>query len=134
MSEDDLQRVREGLVASAGGDPVAGQHFWHPSIEWDMAGVSGWAEKQVYRGPEVTEFVRAWADSWQGWRFEVEEVCAGAGEAVFAAIHERATGAGSGASVDQRRYFVFTMRHGLAVRVQMFSEPGDARQAAGLTA
>jgi len=134
MSEDAVRRVREGLLASAGGDPVAGQHFWDPSIEWDMSGVSGWAEKQVYRGPEVTEFVRAWADSWRGWHFDVEEVCAGEGEAVFAAIHERAIGAGSGASVDQRRYFVFTMRAGLAVRAQMFSEPGDAREAAGLPA
>jgi ketosteroid isomerase-like protein len=134
MSEDDVRRVREGLVASAGGDPVAGQHFWDPSIEWDMSGVSGWAEKRVYRGPEVAEFVRAWAGSWRGWHFDVEEVCAGEGEAVFAAIHERATGVGSGASVDQRRYFVFTMRDGLAVRAQMFSEPGDARAAAGLQA
>jgi len=134
MSQEDVQRVREGLLASAAGDPVAGQHFWAPSIEWDMAGVSGWTEKQVYRGPEVTEFVRAWADSWLGWHFDVEEVCAGEGEEVFAAIHERATGAGSGASVDQRRYFVFTMREGRAVRVQVFSEPADARAAAGLPA
>jgi hypothetical protein len=53
---------------------------------------------------------------------------------VFAAIHESAMGPGSGASVDQRRYFVFTMSDGRAVRVQMFSEPRDARQAAGLPA
>ena len=103
MSHEDVQRVREGLVASASGDPVAGQRFWDPAVEWDMSGVIGWAEKQVYRGPEVTEFLRAWADSWQGWHFDVEDVCDGDGEAVFAAIHEWATGPGSGASVDQRR-------------------------------
>jgi ketosteroid isomerase-like protein len=134
MSQEDVQRVREGLVASAGGDPVAGQRFWDPAIEWDMSGVIGWAEKQVYRGPEVTEFLLGWANSWQGWHFDVEEVYDGDGEAVFAAIHEWATGAGSGASVNQRRYFVFTMREGRAVRVQMFSESGDAHAAAGLPA
>jgi ketosteroid isomerase-like protein len=133
MSQEDVQRVREGLVASASGDPVAGQRFWDPAIEWDMSGVIGWAEKQVYRGPEVTEFLRAWADSWQGWHFDVEDVCDGDGEAVFAGIHEWATGGTSGASVDQRRYFVFTMREGRAVRVQMFSE-SEARAAAGLPA
>src|SRR5712691_11534350 len=74
MSQEDVQRVREGLLASASGDPVAGQRFWDPSIEWDMSGVIGWAEKRVYRGPEVTEFLRAWADSWQGWHFDVEDV------------------------------------------------------------
>jgi ketosteroid isomerase-like protein len=134
MSQEDVQSVSEGLLASASGDPVAGQRFWDPLIEWDLSGVIGWPEKQVYRGPEVTEFLHAWADSWNGWHFDVEEVCDGEGEAVFAAIHESAIGAESGVSVDQRRYFVFTMREGRAVRIQMFSEPGDARAAAGLPA
>jgi ketosteroid isomerase-like protein len=132
MSQENVQRVREGLLASGSGDPLAGQRFWDPSIEWDMSGVVGWAEKQVYRGPEVTEFLRAWADAWNGWHFGVEEVCEGDGEAVFAAIHESAIGAESGVSVDQRRYFVFTMLEGRAVRIQMFSELNDARAAAGL--
>jgi ketosteroid isomerase-like protein len=134
MSQENVQIVREGLLASANGDPVAGQHFWDPSIEWDMSGVIGWAEKQIYRGPELIEFLHAWADSWQGWHFKVEEVRDGAGQTVFAAIHESAMGPGSGASVDQRRYFVFTMSEGRAVRVQMFSESGDALEAAGLPA
>jgi ketosteroid isomerase-like protein len=134
MSQENVQIVREGLVASATGDPVAGQHFWDPSIEWDMSGVIGWAEKQVYRGPEVIEFLHAWADSWQGWHFEIEDVRDGAGQTVFAAIHESAMGPGSGVSVDQHRYFVFTMREGLAVRVQMFSESDAALEAAGLPA
>ena len=69
MSQEDAQRVREGLLASASGDPVAGQRFWDPSIEWDMSGVIGWAEKRVYSGPEVTEFPRGWADSWRGMAF-----------------------------------------------------------------
>jgi len=133
MSQENVQIVREGLVASASGDPVAGQHFWDPSIEWDMSGVIGWAEKQVYRGPEVIEFLHAWADSWHGWHFEIEDVRDGAGQTVFAAIHESAMGPGSGVSVDQHRYFVFTMREGLAVRVQMFSESDAALEAAGLT-
>jgi ketosteroid isomerase-like protein len=134
MSLEDVQRVRESFSASASGDPVAAGQLWDPAIEWDMSGVIGWTEKQVYKGAEVAEFLRAWADSWQGWHFDVEEVRDAAGEMVFVAIHEWATGAESGASVDQRRYFVVTMREGLAVRVQMFSEPGDAREAASLPA
>jgi ketosteroid isomerase-like protein len=134
MSQEDVRLVSEGFLASASGDPDAGQRFWDPSIEWDMSGVVGWAEKHVYRGPEVAEFLRAWADSWQGWHFDVEEVRDAAGEMVFVAIHEWATGAESGASVDQRRYFVITIREGRAVRIQMFSESGDAREAAGLPA
>jgi ketosteroid isomerase-like protein len=134
MSQEDVQLVRESFLASASGDPVAAQHFWDPSIEWDMSGVIGWAEKPVYREHEVSEFLRAWADSWQAWHFDLEEVRDAAGEMVFVAIHEWGIGAESGASVDQRRYFVITVREGRAVRIQMFSESGDAREAAGLPA
>ena len=134
MSQENVEIVRESFLAVSGSDPMAGARFYDPSIEWDMSGVTGWLEKRVYRGGEVIPFLQAWADSWQGWHFDVEDVCDGHGEAVFAGIHERATGGASGASVDQRRYFVFTMSKGRAVRVQMFSESGDAREAAGLPA
>jgi len=96
--------------------------------------VIGWAEKQVYRGQEVPEFLRAWADSWREWRFDLDDLRDAERGMLFAAIHERGIGAESGASVDQRRYFAITMHGGRAVRVQMFSESGDAREAAGLPA
>ena len=99
-----------------------------------MSGVIGWTEKQVYRGPEVAEFLRAWADSWQEWRFDVEEVRDAAGDIVFVAIHEWGIGVDSGAGVDQRRYFAVTVRDGRIVRVRMFSERADGIEAAGLRA
>jgi ketosteroid isomerase-like protein len=101
-------------------------------IEWDMSGVVGWPEKQVYRGPEVGEFLRAWADSWRTWHFDLDEVRDAGGEQVFAAIHEWGIGAQSGARVDQRRYFAVTLRGGRFVRVRMFSDPADALEAVGL--
>ena len=52
---------------------------------------------------------------------------------VFAAIHQWGIGAESRVDVEQRRYFVFTVRGGLLVRVQMFSESADALEAAGLS-
>jgi hypothetical protein len=67
MSEENAEIVRRGLAAASGGDPEAAQAAYDPSIEWDMSGVTGWLEKRVYRGPEVLEFLRAWADSWQDW-------------------------------------------------------------------
>jgi ketosteroid isomerase-like protein len=138
MSQQDVQLVRESFLATGSGDPAAAQatreRFFDRSIEWDMSGVVGWTEEQFYRGQEVGEFLQAWADSWRDWHFDLEEVRdAGEGQ-VFAAIHEWGIGADSGASVDQRRYFAITVREGRAVRVQMFSESGDAREAAGLPA
>jgi ketosteroid isomerase-like protein len=134
MSQENVQLVREGFLAASSGDPVAAQDTWDPSAEWDMSGVIGWAEKQVYRGPEVAEFLRAWAGSWREWHFDLEEVRDAAGDMVFVAIHEWGIGVNSGASVDQRRYFAVTARGGRLARVRMFSDRPEALRAAGLPA
>jgi ketosteroid isomerase-like protein len=134
VSEEDVQLVHEGFLAASSGDPGAAQDIFDPLVEWDMSGVIGWAEKQVYRGPEVIDFLRAWADSWQEWHFDLEEVSDASGDDVFVAIHEWGIGVGSGASVDQRRYFAVTVRAGRAVRFRMFSDRADAIGAAGLPA
>jgi hypothetical protein len=63
MSQEDVQLVRESFLATGSGDPAAAQaareRFLDPSIEWDMSGVVGWTEKQVYRGQDVGEFLQA---------------------------------------------------------------------------
>jgi ketosteroid isomerase-like protein len=132
MSEENLELVRRALVATSGGDPEPAQAVFDSSIEWNMSGVAGWPEKRVYRGREVGEFLRAWADSWRDWRFEVTDLRDAGEDRVFAAIHERGIGTESDVSVDQHRYLIFTLRDGHVVRVHMFSESAEALDAAGL--
>jgi ketosteroid isomerase-like protein len=136
MSQENVQLVRESFLATASGDQAArrvvGERYFDQSIEWDMSGVGGWPEKQLYRGQEVGEFLDAWAASWREWHFDLDEVRDAGGEQVFAAIHEWGIGADSGASVDQRRYFAATLREGRIVRMQMFSDPAGALEAVGL--
>jgi ketosteroid isomerase-like protein len=134
VSQHDVQLVRESFLAASRGDPLAAQDTFHTSIEWDMSGVSGWTEQRVYRGHEVIEFLRAWADSWREWHFDLEEVRDAAGDNVFVAIHEWGIGVGSGVSVDQRRYFAVSMREGQIARACMFSDRDDAIEAAGRSA
>jgi ketosteroid isomerase-like protein len=133
MSEENVEVVRQALDATSGGDPEPAQGVFDPSIEWDMTGVTGWTEKRVYRGREVGEFLRAWADSWRDWHFEVTDVRDAGGDRVFAAIHERGIGTESEVAVDQHRYLIFTLRGGRTARVQMFSERPEALEAAGLS-
>jgi ketosteroid isomerase-like protein len=133
MSQENIEIVRQALLVSSGGDVSASEAFSDPSIEWDMSGVTGWVEQEVYRGQrEVLEFMEGWRQSWEEWHFEVEEVRAGVEGQVFAGIHERAKSAATGVSVDQRRYLVDTLREGRIVRVRMFSERQEALEAAGL--
>jgi ketosteroid isomerase-like protein len=133
MSEENLEIVRQALAATSGGDPEATQVFFDPAIEWDMAGVSGWSEKRLYRGLEVGDFLRAWADSWRDWHFEYGDLRAAGKDRVFAAIHEHGIGTESEAVVEQDRYLIFTLRGDRIVRVQMFSERPEALEAAGLS-
>jgi ketosteroid isomerase-like protein len=134
MSQRNVEIVREAFLATARGDPAAARPYYASSIEWDMAGVLGWAEKRVYRDEEVEPFLQAWADSWGGtWHFDVDEVRDAGSDQVFVAIHEWGTGVDSGASVDQRRYFAVTLHGNRLARVQMFSKRGDALEILGLS-
>ena len=133
MSQDNVQIVREMLLAASDGDPLAALPTFDPASEWDMSGVAAWPEKDVYHGvEEIRVFLEAWAGSWEEWHFEVEEVRPASEERVFAAIHEWGVGAGSGAQVDQHRYSVLSMRGGLVVHLHMFSDRSEALRAAGL--
>jgi ketosteroid isomerase-like protein len=133
MSQENVEIVRDVFVARSGGDQRAGLDAFDPRAEWDMSGVSGWAEKQVYQGAEeIIPFLQGWASAWRNWRYEVEEVRDAEGEQVFVAIHEWATGVETGISVDQRRYFAVDLDAGLIVRIQMFSEHADALKAVQL--
>jgi len=132
VSAENVEIVHEVFIARSGGDQVAGLDAFDPTGEWDMTGVAGWAEKDVYRGAdEIVPFLEEWANSWRDWHYEIDEV-RDAGGQVFVAIHELATGIESGAKVDQRRYFAVEVDRGLIVRVRMFSERSDALEAAGL--
>ena len=125
MSAENVEIVRTGFIASSSGDPAAAQAFYDPTVEWDMTGVVGWAEKDVYRGAEeVLPFLQGWANSWRDWHFDIDEVRDARGEQVFVAIHEWATGVESDAAVRHpRRMKTRNLRAG--DRVFLSSAHGD---------
>ena len=133
MSQENVEIVRAAFEASSSGDPAAALAAYDPTGEWDMTGVAGWPEKDVYRGvDEVLPFLQGWANAWRDWHYDVDEVRDAGERQVFLAIHERGTGVESDAAVDQHRYFAVEVDQGLIVRVRMFSDRVDALKAAGL--
>jgi ketosteroid isomerase-like protein len=128
VSEENVEVVRRAFIATSGGDPTVVEY--DPLAEWDMTGVAGWPDKDVYRGSEILQFLQAWANSWRDWHFDIEEVL-DADSQVFVAIREWGIGVESDASVDQRRYFAVTVEHGRIMRVRMFSDRTDALKAVG---
>jgi ketosteroid isomerase-like protein len=101
-----------------------------PEMEW------GWSEEfpghGVSRDPEErSRRLREWLSPWENWRCEAEEFIA-AGE--FVVVLTRYTGRGkeSGAAVDADGAHLWTLHHGKAIRLEVFSSRGKALQAAGL--
>jgi len=133
MSQENAEIVRQMLLASSDGDPMAGAAYFDPAIVWDLSGVVGWPERPLYRGMEEVEpFLRAWVAAFAEWHFDVVEVRPANDGRVFAAIHEWGIGAGSGARVDQYRYSACRVHAGRTVEVRLFSDRSAALRALGL--
>ena len=90
-------------------------------------------EGGVYHGHAgVIEAMRVWIGAWEDWHLEVSEyIDAGDGK-VLSIGRESGTGKGSGVTIDQTIYVVFTVRDGQIARWQGFLDEAEARQAAGL--
>ena len=115
----------------------------------DFAGVmDDWTEdvRLVVHGPlaspsnEATgkAAVGAWFGDWfrqfgPDYRFDVEDA-QGAGDRVFVLASHHAKGRRSGATVEQRTAYVYTMREGRVSRVEVWADEDReaAREAAGL--
>ena len=88
--------------------------------------------KPVYHGHEgVRQYWRETTSAFGAIDFEVEELI-DAGEQVLAVIREREVGRASGAPVEATHLAVLTLSGGKVVQIQMFDDPQQAREAAGL--
>jgi ketosteroid isomerase-like protein len=86
----------------------------------------------VYVGPdEVRGYMRRFLADWTDAVIEAEDVrCAG--DSVAVAVHQHATGSGSGASVDMRYWQAWTFRGGAVIRIESIKERAEALAAVGL--
>jgi ketosteroid isomerase-like protein len=102
---------------------------------WDMSMFHGWPEQQVYEGLEETQrFIRDWTEPFEDWEIEVEAVHDAGDEQVLVILHQHARSRSTGLPVDMTLAQVYTIRDGRQTRMQMYSDPAEARTAAGLEA
>ena len=102
-----------------------------PNIEWDVSRLM--PDGRVYHGHEgVSEFWRGWTGTWQGFDFTLDEaVDAGGGRCRCRSA--RSAGRGSGVPVELFFGQVWTIRNGMVVRFQAFSDYRSALEAVGLS-
>jgi uncharacterized protein len=132
MSQENVEAVLRGYEAFNRGDLDAAAEGFHPEIEW--LGPDVLPERVVYRGIEgVRDFWGMWRDEFEDFSIEIEEVI-DAGEQVIVMAAVSGRGRGSGADVRSPTFpHVWTIRGGVAVRMEMLRTRADALEATGLT-
>ena len=105
------------------------------SVEFRVArGLLGPDQPEVVYGHEgVLEFLQAWFETFEGFRYEPGEVLDLGGTRFLVTIQLRGKGLGSGAAVSQRAYVLSRIQRGLVVKQETFLDRSTALEAAGLS-
>jgi ketosteroid isomerase-like protein len=128
MSQENVETVRRMWDAFLAGDVETALSFFAPDVEWDGTNLP---DGQVSKGHEaILDHVRRWADAWEDWTVEVEDVAAVGSDQVVLFMRERGSG-DSGLKMDERHAELYTLKDGKIARRQGFSDPNQALEAAG---
>ncbi len=131
MSQENVELVRRGyeeFVATGDFRP----ELIHPDFVWEMSTFRGWPEQQTYRGLDgARKFIADWTEPWDEWELELENLL-DAGDKVIAILHQRGRSKSTGVSVEMQFAQVWTIRGGKQVRMETYSNPDEALEAAGL--
>ena len=134
MSEENVEVVRRLYDAAARHDDVIPFEVYAEDIVWDVSHArrAALAMKPVYHGHGgVRQYWRETTSVFGEIDFEVGEL-RDAGNHVLAVIREREVGRASGVPVEATHMAVLTLTGGKVILIQMFDDPQQAREAAGL--
>jgi ketosteroid isomerase-like protein len=131
VSQENVDIVLRGFEHFATtGEPLA--EISAPDFVWDMSTFAGWPEQPYYEGTDgARKFMRDWGAGFDDWHIEIESVH-DAGDKVVCVLRQRGRAKVTGMALDMVFAQVFTVRDGLSVRMQMYSDPAEALASAGL--
>jgi quercetin dioxygenase-like cupin family protein/ketosteroid isomerase-like protein len=130
VSEENVQLVQERLSAFLGGDVERALADLDPDAITYRA--PPLPDPQAYRGPEgVLQAFADWTADFGEFEMSTGEFI-DAGDRVVVEIFQRGTGQASGADVEGRFWFVYTIADGRIVRQDFFNAKRQAFEAAGL--
>jgi ketosteroid isomerase-like protein len=132
MSQQNVDLVRRGYeYFVANGELAAG--VTAPGFVWDMSNFRDWPEQQTYEGLEGARvFLRDWLEAWEDWEIDLDALHDAGGDKVVAVVHQHGTSRSTGLRVDMTFGQVWTIRDGKQARMEMYADPAEALEAAGL--
>jgi ketosteroid isomerase-like protein len=125
----NVEVIRRMLDAFQAGDAGTALACLATDVEWDGTNLP---DGRVGRGHQaVLDHLGRWADTWDEWTVDVEQIRAAEDEKVFVLIRERGRSS-SGLEMDERHAELYTVRDGRVVHRVGFSDPAEALEAARL--
>jgi len=129
MSERNVVVVRAMWEAFLGNDFEAALSAFSADVEWDGTNLP---DGRISCGVDaVVEHVTRWAEMWETWEVELEQVIDAGGEQVIVFMRERGR-TKAGLEVNERHSELYTVRNGKIAYRKGFSDADEALGAAGL--
>jgi ketosteroid isomerase-like protein len=130
VSEENVELVRAALAAFVRGDADAALQAAHPNLVAHRA--APLPDPQIYHGVEgLLEMYADWTADFEDFEMETGEFI-DAGDRVVVEIFQRGRGRASGALVEGRFWFVYTIYDGKVIRQDVFGHRRQALASAGL--
>jgi ketosteroid isomerase-like protein len=128
VPNDDVDVVRRAIDAWNRRDLEAALELTHPQCE----SRSVQATETAYGREGVAATFRDWFEAFEDFQMEPEDFIV-SGDRILVPMRQRARGEGSGLQIDERFYQLYTVRDGMIIRFDEYSDEEQALQAAGLS-
>ncbi len=130
MSEENIERLRQGLAAFERGDKETWHGLFHHDIEYVPRG--DWPEGRIRGREALWDFLVAGEEPWEPGPYELAEAADG-GDLVAVRVRRDLRGKSSGVEVEFDLWVVATFRDGKVTRAEWFEDRQEALKAAGLS-
>ena len=131
MSQENVEIVRGGILATMDGDWDAALTRLHPDAEVRDFDIP---DAGIYRGHEGWRtWLTGWSESWSDWRIEELDVRPAGVDHVIALFRMVTKGGGSGIQLERGDAIVYRLEAGLIVRMEYFNDQRKALEAVGLS-
>ena len=129
MSQENVAAVRGMWEAFLLNDFETALAAFDPDVEWDGTNLP---DGKVSRGLDaVVDHMTRWAEMWEVWEVELEDVIDAGQDRVIVFFHERGRSK-AGLDVDERHSELYVIRDGKIVHRTGFSDANEALVEIGL--
>ncbi len=127
MSQENVEIIQRAFADYAREGVMPGRGYLAPDVVWNPAD-----ETPQHGEAAVLAYMSRWEAEWENLTTTGEEFL-DAGDQVVVKVHFAGRGRTSGIEVDARLFEVYTLRNGMIVRMDEFTDRQVALEAAGLS-